>query len=90
MGTPDETLIAALAGLAATPADRTAARVALARLQWRAAAAGNATMLMWLGKQILGQRGDHDERTDDLDGPVVTLEMIRAVLQAEPEDGGRQ
>jgi len=83
MGTPDGTLIAALAGLATTPADRRTARVALARLQWRAAAAGNATMLMWLGKQILGQSGDPAELAGRDGAPVLTLETVRAVLQAE-------
>lgn len=28
----------------------------LRRLQWKAAEGGNATMLIWLGKQLLGQK----------------------------------
>ena len=35
-------------------------KASLRRLQWKAAEAGNPTMLVWLGKQILGQRDKHD------------------------------
>jgi hypothetical protein len=35
-------------------------RVTLRRLQWEQAQAGNATMLIWLGKQLLGQRDKHE------------------------------
>ena len=31
-------------------------KVSLRRLQWKAAQNGNITMLIWLGKQVLGQR----------------------------------
>jgi hypothetical protein len=35
-------------------------KASLRRMQWKAADAGNATMLVWLGKQVLGQRDKHD------------------------------
>jgi hypothetical protein len=35
-------------------------RITLRRLQWQQAHAGNATMLIWLGKQLLGQRDKHE------------------------------
>lgn len=36
-------------------------RASLRRLQWKAANAGNTTMLVWLGKQVLGQRDKPEE-----------------------------
>jgi hypothetical protein len=35
-------------------------RITLRRLQWEQAKAGNPTMLIWLGKQLLGQRDKHE------------------------------
>ena len=35
-------------------------KASLRRLQWKAAEDGNATMLIWLGKQYLGQRDKQD------------------------------
>jgi hypothetical protein len=35
-------------------------RITLRRLQWQQAEAGNPTMLIWLGKQLLGQRDRHE------------------------------
>lgn len=35
-------------------------RIALRRLQWEAAKQGNVTILIWLGKQYLGQRDRHE------------------------------
>lgn len=37
-------------------AGRAVGRMSLRREQWKLAQAGNATMLIWLGKQLLGQR----------------------------------
>jgi len=39
-------------------------KISLRRSQWKAAENGNVTMLIWLGKQILGQK-DRPEFTDD-------------------------
>jgi hypothetical protein len=39
---------------------RDVGRTTLRRLQWEQARAGNATMLIWLGKQLLGQRDKQD------------------------------
>lgn len=40
----------------------------LRRLQWKAAHAGNTTMLVWLGKQYLGQRDKAEhEHTGDIE-----------------------
>lgn len=35
-------------------------RMSLRRLQWKYAGEGNTTMLVWLGKQYLGQRDTHE------------------------------
>lgn len=40
---------------------RDTGRATLRRMQWNGAKAGNATMLIWLGKQILGQRDQIDQ-----------------------------
>jgi hypothetical protein len=46
-------------------------KVSLRRLQWKAAQDGNTTMLVWLGKQVLGQKDRH-EHAGDPDQPLVT------------------
>ncbi len=45
-------------------------RMSLRRYQWEAAKKGNTTMLVWLGKQYLGQR----EPRDDGDAPEDVIE----------------
>lgn len=44
---------------------RAEGRVTLRRLQWKQAHEGNPTMLIWLGKQLLGQRDKHDVTADE-------------------------
>jgi hypothetical protein len=44
-------------------------RMSLRRLQWAAAEGGNPTMLVWLGKQYLGQT-DKQQLTGENNGPV--------------------
>jgi hypothetical protein len=39
-------------------------KMSLRRMQWEAAQAGNTTMLVWLGKQYLGQREKHEVETN--------------------------
>ena len=45
-------------------------KASLRRKQFELAMAGNATMLIWLGKQMLGQK-DKTEHSGDADNPVV-------------------
>lgn len=40
-------------------------RKSLRRMQWEAAQKGNVTMLIWLGKQYLGQKDKIDFSEDD-------------------------
>jgi hypothetical protein len=54
--------------------DRGAAKgqATLRRLQWKGAEEGNATMLVWLGKQLLGQR-DSIAHTGGDGGPITII-----------------
>ena len=42
-------------------------KISLRRAQFKAAEGGNATLLVWLGKQWLGQRDVPDDHTEDLE-----------------------
>lgn len=52
-------------------------RISIRREQLKLLQAGNATMAVWLGKQVLGQK-DHIEQEIKVDGgkPQVTLEEL--------------
>jgi hypothetical protein len=52
-------------------------RATLRRLQWQQAHAGNATMLIWLGKQLLGQRDKHEVEQTGM--PTLQLQHLVAV-----------
>lgn len=52
-------------------------RSSLRRLQWGLAQAGDRTMLIWLGKQYLGQKDKHDHSTED--GPLEVAVTHRVV-----------
>lgn len=45
-------------------------KMSLRRMQWKAAERGNTTMLVWLGKQYLGQK-DKQELSGDGDQPLI-------------------
>jgi len=47
-----------------------AGKMSLRRMQWEAAEKGNTTMLVWLGKQYLGQK-DKQELSGDSDKPLI-------------------
>ena len=53
----------------------------LRRLQWNKAEEGNATILIWLGKQMLGQR-DNPE-VDQTDKAVEAIQAFNAAVQSE-------
>ena len=46
-------------------------RQKLRRMQWKAAANGNATMLIWLGKQMLGQVDQIKTENDNITRIVI-------------------
>jgi hypothetical protein len=52
-------------------AGRAEGRASLRRLQWAQAQKGNVSMLIWLGKQILGQKDRHFD--DEGDGKPIAL-----------------
>jgi hypothetical protein len=68
-------------------------RATLRRLQWQQANAGNPTMLIWLGKQLLGQRDKHE-----VEQTMQTLQFQHLIaarafsdeLAAEREEAERQ
>lgn len=58
-------------------------KVSLRRAQWQLAHKGNATMLIWLGKQYLGQR---DRALHEHSGPDGTpISMTRADSMSDDE-----
>jgi hypothetical protein len=58
----------------------------LRRLQWKAAEGGNTTMLIWLGKQYLGQR-DRQEVTGEGGGPQkVEISVVSEKAKQLTED----
>lgn len=64
------------------------ARSSLRREQWKAAHSGNATMLIWLGKQMLGQRDFKDDPAKTQDAEMTPQELdakIHKLLSQQPE-----
>jgi hypothetical protein len=49
---------------------RALGRISLRRMQWQAARAGNAAMLIWLGKQYLGQSNNPAPRPGELSSSI--------------------
>ena len=50
-------------------------RTSLRRMQWKKACEGNVTMMIWLGKQVLGQK---DRVEETLKSEVVEIERLPA------------
>ncbi len=56
---------------------REAGKSSLRRLQWKAAASGNITMQIWLGKQYLGQRDVHHTELTGANGePLLPAPVV--------------
>lgn len=60
-------------------------RASLRRAQWKAAQDGNPTMLVWLGKQMLGQRDKFDHDLSSSDGSMTPQVIERVIVQAKPD-----
>lgn len=59
-------------------------RVSLRRKQMQLAEAGNCTMLIWLGKQVLGQRDSWTGELTGKDGrPLLDLEAVRTFMATD-------
>jgi hypothetical protein len=63
-------------------------RMSLRRHQWERAQAGSDTMLIWLGKQILGQR-DRFEHGGDPDNPLTVRYVIEVPTAITSEEDWR-
>jgi hypothetical protein len=58
-------------------------RISLRRKQMQLAEQGNATMLVWLGKQLLGQRDSVDQTIAGPDGAPFKIEIVRVSARSE-------
>jgi hypothetical protein len=51
-------------------------KATLRRLQWQAANGGNPTMLIWLGKQMLGQKDRVEQEHTGKDGGPLVIQWL--------------
>ncbi len=65
---------------------RETGRATLRRLQWQKANAGDSTMMIWLGKNMLGQR-DKTALTGEEGGPVAAEVVYRWLKPGEVPSG---
>lgn len=63
---------------------RESGKISLRRMQWRSAEAGSHTMLIWLGKQYLGQTDKVEEKITENDKSYI-INLIPAVKPADNE-----
>ena len=57
-------------------------KMTLRRMQWSAAKAGNITMMIWLGKQILSQT---DKRDISISSEAMAKQITDAILKVMPD-----
>jgi hypothetical protein len=71
---------------------RAKGRISVRRAQMKLLESGNATMGVWLGKQLLGQRDVTPIELSGVDGKSlqVTLEAVDAILARSKEPGSRK
>ncbi len=63
-------------------------KLSLRRQQVKLADTGNVTMLIWLGKQLLGQSDKIDQRLgQDPNNPLFAVDTVRAYMKAVGKDG---
>jgi len=58
-------------------------KASLRRAQWKAAQDGNPTMLVWLGKQMLGQRDRKDLDHTSSDGTMTPAAIERIIVKPD-------
>jgi hypothetical protein len=69
---------------------RAIGHTSLRRLQWQAANNGNTQMLIWLGKQLLGQRDFRAMEISGRDGGPVEMnwsDLIRSIAEGRKANG---
>ena len=54
-------------------------KASLRREQWRAAQSGNPTMLVWLGKQVLGQKDRQEVDNKSTDGSMSMANLFDSI-----------
>lgn len=82
----DESTVRARCGDVLTKA-RAGLKVRLRRAQMTAALGGNPAMLIWLGKQALGQKDKHElEHTGEGGGPLSVAVTHRVIDVADADD----
>jgi hypothetical protein len=65
-------------------------RISLRRKQMQLAEQGNATMLVWLGKQLLGQRDAVDQTIGAPDGGPAQIQIVRVTARREMDAPAEQ
>lgn len=61
-------------------------KASLRRAQWKAAQDGNPTMLVWLGKQVLGQKDKMDHSsTDGTMSPPSRIEIVAVPINTDAD-----
>lgn len=61
-------------------------KASLRRMQYKAAEEGNSTMLVWLGKQYLGQRDKRDTELSGKEGSPITINLTRTTFTKPDAD----
>jgi AraC-like DNA-binding protein len=61
-------------------------KASLRRMQWKAAEAGNPTMLVWLGKNMLDQKDKVEQDHTSSDGSMTPKEIIIRAADAKTSD----
>lgn len=61
-------------------------KASLRRAQWKAAQEGNPTMLVWLGKQMLGQRDRKDLDHTSSDGTMTPAAIERIIVKPDASE----
>lgn len=61
-------------------------KASLRREQWKAAQKGNPTMLVWLGKQMLGQKDKIENDHTSSDGTMTPKEIIIRAADDKSDD----
>lgn len=66
---------------------RAAGRMKLRQLQWKAAEKGNVAMMIWLGKQMLGQHDKYELALSHVDNETFLAEAQRRLADASKPTG---
>lgn len=65
---------------------RAGGKASLRRMQWKSAEDGNTTMLIWLGKNILGQTDKVQNEISGPNGAPVQINLIRSDFKQKSDE----